>query len=230
MLTTTFTQKLLAKAADYEAKAAALRIAAAEMNGQVVAEKQGKAQATIEAAIALRNGQRNGHEPAAAGVEMNRLQRAKVRNEAIRTFLAEHGPQHVRAIAAHLEPLGLLKVGVSMLGKILGEMDGVQLEGMGVHSKWYLGEKPKRRKAIPGRSLMREKRKLIAQVLDRYDTTTPKIPGDVAKALGLTVAQSGLAPLVNMGYLKRKGTKGYVRTRKPYVVDNRAAETSAASD
>jgi uncharacterized protein YnzC (UPF0291/DUF896 family) len=57
---TTIVQKLLARAAEYEQKAAALKLAAAEMNGQLTVRKQGQAEQTIAEAIALRNQQRPG--------------------------------------------------------------------------------------------------------------------------------------------------------------------------
>ena len=226
---TTMTDKLLAKAADYEQKAQALRFAAAEMNGDAVATKQKTAVGTLEAAIALRraqsNGHQNGHQAAPGRQGKARTQATMADRQAtVRAFLqAAEGPQTTHAIAEQLERAGQ-DCSTSWVLKVLNDMKDVQKVGRGASSAWALGKK---RRAAPGSRLADKQaaRALTAKVLDAYDRETPKVPSDVAKALGLTVPQTGFAPLVHQKYLKkRKG--GYVRTAKAYVV---APPTAAAS-
>ena len=69
------------------------------------------------------------------------------------------------------------------------------------------------------RSVVLARRHRSAQVLDAFDSKTPRPLAEVVQALGLPSGQhAGIAPLVNSGYLKKK-RGGYVRTSKAYVVD-----------
>lgn len=218
---TTMTEKLLAKAEQYEQKAQALRFAAAEMNGDATATKQKTVVGTLEAAIALRKAQSNGHQsapPAAPGRQGKKLTQATLaeRQATIRACLAgADGPQTTRAIQQALEKAGQ-DCSTSWVLKLLHDMTDVHKVGSGIKAAWAPGKK---QRASPGSRLPEKQaaRALTAKVLDHYDRETPTSPSDVAKALGMTVPKTGFAPLVYQGYLKkRKG--GYVRTAKPYVV------------
>jgi hypothetical protein len=217
---TTMLDKLVARALEYEERARYLRLAAAEMNGHALNGKREAAVGTLDAAIALRKAQRstNGHhEPGPRGVATT-----KDREATIRALLAD-GPQTTNDIRAQLTAAGQ-ECSTSWILKLLNGMKGVRQQGSGNQSRWALGKvkaaKPKR---MMTRAVIRQGRERTAKILAKYDEANPKDPAEVAKALGLTVPQSGLAPLVHQGYLKkRKG--GYIRTRKPYVV---AVDTAA---
>jgi hypothetical protein len=215
---TTMTDKLLARAAEYQAKADALRLAAAEMNGHALNGKQKTAVSTLDAAIALRKGQREAGKAPRAPITQATM---ADRQATIRAFLeAADGPQTTHALRQELEARGQ-NCSTSWVLKVLREMKDVHKVGRGVQTAWGLG---KAKRASPGSRLAEKRavRERIAQVLAEYDRETPKLPILVAQKFGLTVQQSGFAPLVHQGYLKKR-KDGYVRTAKTYVVDKPAA-------
>lgn len=227
---TTVNEKLLARAEEYEAKARALRFAAAEMTGVAVNGKQKTAAGTLDAAIALRQAQRNGngHAPTARG-SIGRG-RAKATSEdrqtTIRAFLQRASPQTTLAIHRQLEVEGQ-GCSLSWTLKMLGAMKDVHLVGRGAKSAWGLG---KAKRAAPGSRLAEKRavRERTAKVLDAYDREKPRQPVEIAKSFGLTVAKSGFAPLVHQGYLRKKGKDGgYIRTAKPYVIETAPAAADA---
>ena len=221
---TTMTDKLIAKALEYEQKAAHLRFAAAEMNGDAVNGKQQTAGLTLDAAIALRKAQRgrqNGHQGHPHVGRGSAKATTEQREATIRAFLqTADGPQKSRAIHAQLEAAGQ-GCSASSRQRTLREMNDVHMIGYGNQAVWALGKAARKKPRVSTREVVRTTRQRIAEVLNAYDRDTPKAPGEVAKSFGLTVAQSGLAPLANQGYLKKKGG-GYVRTAKAYVVEKPA--------
>jgi hypothetical protein len=238
---TTINEKLLAKAAEYEEKARALRFAAAEMNGDAVEGKRKTALSVLDAAIALRNGQRNGHGNGHAsangngngqrGPQVGYRQIPHAEREATLRDALQAGPQSTVALRAVLAAHGQ-DCSKSWTSKLLTGMPDVHPTGKGKNAAWVLGKKdgrstrPKTYVRKSTKAAVQATRARIFDVLGRYDRKTPKAPADVAKALGITVAQSGLAPLVHQKYLKkRKG--GYIRTAKAYVVDE-ATEPAAS--
>jgi hypothetical protein len=221
------TDKLLAKAAEYEDRARSLRLAAAEMNGDAINGKRKTAASTLDAAIALRNGQRNGHGNGKYRPGQGKTGRMNIpigeREETIRGALLA-GPQPMPVIRAALDEHGQ-SVSSSWANKIMQAMKDVRQVGRGNKTVWALG-KPKKR--VSTRAAVHDTRVRIAEVLKRYDTKEPRDPGRLAKQMGLTVAQTALGPLLAQGYLKkRKG--GYIRTTKRYVVDD-APPAAPASD
>lgn len=77
------------------------------------------------------------------------------------------------------------------------------------------------RRATPGShvSRIRAQRERTAEMLARFDTSTPRTPAE----LGLT-GRIMTGSVVRRGYLKKKAG-GYVRTGKPYYVDPKATAT-----
>lgn len=221
---TTMTDKLIAKALEYEQKAAHLRFAAAEMNGDAVNGKQQTAGLTLDAAIALRKAQRGrqkGHHSHPHVGNGSATATTEQREATIRAFLqAADGPQTTRAIQDQLEQAGQ-GCSTSWTLKVMREMKDIHKHGHGAKSAWALGKAPTKKRGPTTREEQLAKREMIANVLDKYDATEPREPKRIAKIFGLTVAQSGLAPLVHQGYLKKK-RDGYVRTTKPYVIEKAA--------
>lgn len=100
----TTTTKLLALAEQYEQKAAALRVAAAELNGAGTSQAQARLDTTLRGAMALRATQRVAEEPRPAA-PMKPEQSAAARYAFIRERLKK-GPQTVGAIRQALAAQG----------------------------------------------------------------------------------------------------------------------------
>ena len=113
---TTTIDKMLARAAELEQRAAALRIAAAEMNGHATSVKQQRLGATLASAAKVRRQQRaatNGagepiaHEAKLSAYKATQARRA-AKNETILAILREHKrPMKLTALKAAAKEAGI---------------------------------------------------------------------------------------------------------------------------
>jgi hypothetical protein len=217
MTTTTFAEKLLAKAQQLEDDAAALRRAAQVMNGHGLAAKQGTMAATVKAAAKLRqqqaNGNGNGHAPQppadAAGY---REARGQAQHELITAQLAE-GPQRTADIAAHLKAHGIAVSQARVLQLVRG-MPGVVMRGKGTKSRWQLAHEPRSQpdtpEALSDHAATNKRRAEKANVIIEILRTAGK-PLRIRDLSALAREQgidslTGIVGLVRNGTLASRGT------------------------
>jgi DNA-binding transcriptional MerR regulator len=133
-MTTTTTDKMLARADELEARARALRLAAAEMNGHAIEGKREGMHMLVANASKLRaqqNGNGNGNGPTVGREYMS----VRDRDQLIIAFLRDGG-KSVKEIQRHLEAQGE-PLSNSAIQKNLKRM-GVQLTGARQDARWQL--------------------------------------------------------------------------------------------
>lgn len=120
MAMTTTVEKILAKAAELEAQAAALRLAATVLDEGVLAGKLAAVSTTVEKAIAVRRAQRNGHPaPAPTGRSTKKKKRhglsldaRNAKRDAILTILRDYGkPMPVAELKDAARAQGISELG-----------------------------------------------------------------------------------------------------------------------
>jgi hypothetical protein len=140
MMTTV--EKILAKAATLEAQAAALRLAASVLNGDLHAKKRAEVEETIAQAITVRRAQR----PAKMSYSQKKSVR-KVKRDRIIEIIRDYGkamPIAKLAAAARAE-------GIKSLTGIRGYVSGGWLKQLGKrgHTKYRVAARPPAEKAAP---------------------------------------------------------------------------------
>lgn len=211
---TTTTEKILERAAHYERLAAALRLAAHELNGHLTEKKQAAGVgAMLSAAVQLRAEQRETvtQRPKPARKESYASLREKVaaRQEQIRALLAQADSLSAAQIRTQLKET----VTKSRIGQILAEI-GARKVGTGQQTRWTLVRGVGKKAANPKKpkqtaAMVQARRRRSAAILAKFDATEPRpLVGD---------EQRKASGLLRRGYLKAKGD-GYIRTGKEFTV------------
>lgn len=211
---TTIAEKLLERAASYEQKAAALRLAAAEMNGDLTDRKQAGAAAMLTAAMQLRAQQQTSVRRATKAPRKpkvsfkGRVERTAARPALLRAILTKAaGPLSSGEIQRYLAAQGDT-VTTSRVGQVLHAM-GARAVGKGHQSKWVLRDRPaaQKRKGTQTKAMTQARRARSAEILATLDTSEPRpLAVDAVRSAG---------GLIRRGYLRKKGD-GWVRSAKEF--------------
>jgi arginine repressor len=204
----TTNEKLLELAAQYEEKARALRLAAAELNGHLTTKAKGKFDAKLQAAIELRG------ERGKRGTSSEKHAEMEARYETLRAILNResvdsHG--HKTGDIEHALSEEGIRIGRKTIYHALRAVGAVKT-GSTQKARWVLASNnhpPRAAKSKPKRTI-REQRQATAKLLKRIARAkTPTPSGMIGPVTGA---------LVRRGYLQ-KTDDGYTRTDKPYLVE-----------
>jgi len=213
---TTTTDKILERAAHYERLAAALRLAAHELNGHLVEKKQqaGGVGAMLSAAVQLREEQREQvsarrPKPAHKASYASLREKVATRKNEIKALLQQAESLSATEVRARLGET----VTKSRIGQILAEL-GARKVGTGQQTRWTLVRGVGKKAANPKKpkqtvAMVQARRRRSAAILAKFDATEPRpLVGD---------EQRKASGLLRRGYLRKKAD-GYVRTGKEFVV------------
>lgn len=218
---TTTTEKILERAAHYERLAAALRLAAHELNGHLTEKKQAAGVgAMLSAAVELREQQR-----ATVPRPERRQRRGKGYSWKDRQAAAAARLPTVRALFGQADSLSTAevqkhlakqrdRVSTSRIGQVLRQL-GAEPTGTGHHTRWVLAThrpgKAKKAKAPKRGGYSKDavvaRRQQTATLLASFDRDEPRPMANPRQA----------GVLIQHGYLKAKGD-GFLRTAKEFQV------------
>src|SRR5262245_10440083 len=208
---TTTTEKLEQLAAAYEQKAAALRLAAAELNGHATERKQGTSNGQLQAAMALRASQRSEGEPA----PRKNLNRRAVTAQLVAILRAAGEPLDIHEIRERLASKGT-EASRDGVWQMLTRIPGLRRTGDGtIHRKYGLARstnhhrpRTRTRKRVPQEPTDRKAATVVGLVRDAGGPVTIKELVPLARAAGID-SLTGMVNYVTQGYLKRTKKRGH---------------------
>jgi len=209
--TMTTTKKLLALAEQYEQKAAALRVAAAELNGAGTSQAQARLDTTLRGAMALRATQRVAEEPRPAA-PMKPEQSAAARYAFIRERLKK-GPQTAGAIRQALAAQGY-QFSARHVGTLLRRA-GARVAGRSRGAVWSVPAhaSTRRTKTLRTRhaptSDVQDRATIVARILQEANRPLPLDELSVLARQAGVPHLTGIYNYVRQGYISASG-----RTRK----------------
>lgn len=205
----TATERLLALADDYEAKAKSLRLAAAELNGHLTTKAQGRHEQTLTAAITLRQQQR------ATAPPVSQADKRATRAGILRQHLA-HGPARISELREALRTHGggnLSHDTIIRLMKVMPDVHAV------AGKRWALGKKASTRTTPPRTPTQTERQTLLRAALAHGPQSTRQLLAYLADHGFTTTAHTVRPTLESMRDVRHTGAtlnaKWHLRGHRP---------------